>query len=64
MLLLGVILFVQGFGSAVTEAGWDTSFGVTALLREAGAPGWCDLAIGAVGAALLLWTAIRRRAAP
>ncbi|GAA3213473.1 hypothetical protein GCM10020256_13650 [Streptomyces thermocoprophilus] len=24
--LFGVILVIQGFGSAVTEAGWDTSF--------------------------------------
>ncbi|MEU5689112.1 hypothetical protein DEJ48_27050 [Streptomyces venezuelae] len=51
--LFGAVLLVQGFGSAITEAGWDTSFGVSALLREAGAPAWVDLAVGAVGCALL-----------
>ncbi|WP_063795426.1 hypothetical protein [Streptomyces silaceus] len=51
--LFGVILVVQGFGSAITEAGWDTSFGVSALLREAGAPAWTDLVVGALGCALL-----------
>ncbi|MEV0258516.1 hypothetical protein AB0H82_30175 [Streptomyces sp. NPDC050732] len=51
--LFGFILVVQGFGSAITEAGWDSSFGVSALLREAGAPGWTDLVVGAVGCALL-----------
>ncbi|WAL95318.1 hypothetical protein [Streptomyces sp. Je 1-369] len=51
--LFGVILLVQGFGSAITEAGWDTSFGVSAVLREAGAPAWVDLVVGAVGCALL-----------
>ncbi|WP_306336502.1 hypothetical protein [Streptomyces sp. KL118A] len=51
--LFGAILFVQGFGSAITESGWDTSFGVSAVLREAGAPGWVDLVVGAVGCALL-----------
>ncbi|MEU7578956.1 hypothetical protein AB0B50_15290 [Streptomyces sp. NPDC041068] len=51
--LFGFILVVQGFGSAVTESGWNTSFGVSALLREAGAPAWTDLAVGAVGCVLL-----------
>ncbi|MEV5975870.1 hypothetical protein [Streptomyces sp. NPDC052114] len=51
--LFGFILLVQGFGSAITESGWDTRFGVSALLREAGAPGWTDLAIGALGCVLL-----------
>ncbi|MFE0045594.1 hypothetical protein [Streptomyces albireticuli] len=53
--LLGVILFVQGFGSALTEALWSTSFGVAGLLRGAGLPRWTDLAVGALGAVLLAW---------
>ncbi|MGW7531396.1 hypothetical protein [Amycolatopsis sp. NPDC054798] len=53
--LLGVILFVQGFGSAITEAGWGTSFGVAGLLRWAGVPQWADLVLGAAGAVLLVW---------
>ncbi|MEU6821500.1 hypothetical protein ABZ921_12785 [Streptomyces atriruber] len=51
--LFGAVLLVQGFGSAITESGWDTSFGVSAVLREAGAPAWVDLVVGAVGCALL-----------
>ncbi|MFE0178805.1 hypothetical protein ACFWZ2_41525 [Streptomyces sp. NPDC059002] len=51
--LFGFILLVQGFGSAITESGWGTSFGVSAVLREAGAPGWTDLVVGALGCALL-----------
>ncbi|MFD4635445.1 hypothetical protein ACFVYR_35455 [Streptomyces sp. NPDC058284] len=51
--LFGFILLIQGFGSAITEAGWDTGFGVSAVLREAGAPAWTDLVVGALGCALL-----------
>ncbi|ARZ71773.1 hypothetical protein M1P56_13015 [Streptomyces sp. HU2014] len=53
--LLGAILFVQGFGSALTEALWSTGFGVAGILRGAGLPQWTDLAVGAVGAVLLGW---------
>ncbi|MFH8793375.1 hypothetical protein [Streptomyces sp. NPDC017941] len=63
MLLFGAILFVQGFGSAVTDSGWGTSFGVAALLREAGMPAWGDLVIGALGCAFLIWGGLRRAAA-
>lgn len=59
-LVLGVVLFVQGFGSAVAEALWQTSFGVAGLLRAAGAPKWADLVIGALGVALLVWALIGR----
>ncbi|MCQ8771202.1 hypothetical protein [Streptomyces telluris] len=60
--LLGVILFVQGFGSALTEALWNTSFGVAGLLRGAGLPQWTDLVVGAVGAILLGWAQVARGA--
>jgi hypothetical protein len=53
--ILGMLLFVQGFGSAVTQALWDTSFGVAGLLRAAGLPQWTDLLLGAAGAVLLTW---------
>jgi hypothetical protein len=58
--LFGVILVVQGFGSAVTEAGWDTSFGVAGLLRAADIPEWATLLVGFAGVALL-GAAARRR---
>lgn len=58
--LLGAVLFVQGFGSAVTEAWWDTSFGVAGLLRAAGLAPWTDLVVGVAGAALLAWALARR----
>ena len=51
--LFGAILAIQGFGSAVTEAGWDTSFGVAGLLRAAHVPEWGTLLVGFAGAALL-----------
>ncbi|MGP3988387.1 hypothetical protein [Streptomyces sp. 3N207] len=53
LLLFGTILVVQGFGSAVTEAGWDTSFGVAGLLRAAHLPEWATLLVGFAGTALL-----------
>lgn len=56
--LLGAILFVQGFGSALSQALWSTSFGVASLLRAAGLPQWTDLAVGAVGALLLGWALV------
>lgn len=58
--LFGFILVVQGFGSAITESGWDTGFGVSALLREANAPAWTDLVVGALGCVLLAVAARRR----
>ncbi|QEU94578.1 hypothetical protein [Streptomyces kanamyceticus] len=58
--LFGFILIAQGFGSAITESGWDTSFGVSALLREANAPAWTDLLVGALGCVLLALAARRR----
>ncbi|MET9527996.1 hypothetical protein [Streptomyces coeruleorubidus] len=51
--LFGAILVIQGFGSGVTEAGWDTSFGVAGLLRAAHLPEWATLLVGFVGLALL-----------
>lgn len=43
--LFGAILVIQGFGSAITEAGWDTSFGVAAIscgqpICPSGQPSW------------------------
>ncbi|EFL34840.1 predicted protein [Streptomyces viridochromogenes DSM 40736] len=57
--LFGTILAVQGFGSAVTEAGWNTSFGVAGLLRAAHVPAWGTLLVGCAGAALLAVAARR-----
>ncbi|GHD09536.1 hypothetical protein GCM10010313_30420 [Streptomyces violarus] len=57
--LFGAILTVQGFGSAITEAAWNTSFGVAGLLQAAHVPEWGTLLVGCAGAALLA-TAARR----
>jgi hypothetical protein len=57
--VIGVVLLVQGFGSAITESQWDTSFGVAGVLRAIGLPQWSDLIIGAAGVALLVWAAAR-----
>ncbi|MEV0091638.1 hypothetical protein [Streptomyces sp. NPDC050738] len=55
--LFGAILVIQGFGSAITEARWNTSFGAAALLRAAGLPQWTTLLIGFAGLVLLLMAA-------
>ncbi len=60
--LFGVILVIQGFGSAITEAGWDTSFGVAGLLRAAHMPEWVTLLVGFAGLALLGMAARRHYA--
>ncbi|MEU0467573.1 MULTISPECIES: hypothetical protein [Amycolatopsis] len=57
--IVGTLLFVQGFGSAVTDALWNTTFGVAGLLRAAGLPGWFDHVAGTVGAILLIWALTR-----
>lgn len=53
--LLGTLLLVQGFGSALTEAFRGTSFGVAGLLRAAGLPHWTDFVLGGAGVLLLMW---------
>ncbi|MER6144701.1 hypothetical protein ABT174_32460 [Streptomyces sparsogenes] len=58
--ILGAVLFVQGFGTAVTEALWDTGFGVAGLLRASGLPSWTDFLVGAAGLALLVWAVVHR----
>ncbi|MFI0978498.1 hypothetical protein ACH4SP_16055 [Streptomyces sp. NPDC021093] len=57
--IVGTLFFVQGFGSALTERVWGTSFGVAALLREAGVPAASDWVVGAVGGVLLVWAGVR-----
>lgn len=54
MWLVGILFTVQGFGSAITDSRWGTSFGVAGLLRAAGFPTWADLVIGGAGVLLLL----------
>lgn len=60
--LFGAILVVQGFGSAITEAAWNTSFGVAGVLRAAHMPEWTTLLVGFAGLALLAVAARRHRA--
>ncbi|MEU0191917.1 hypothetical protein ABZ250_18890 [Streptomyces afghaniensis] len=60
--LFGAILAIQGFGSAITEAGWNTSFGVAGLLRAAHVPEWGTLLVGCAGTALLAKAARRHYA--
>ncbi|MFE0733895.1 hypothetical protein [Streptomyces sp. NPDC058855] len=60
--LFGAILVVQGFGSALTEAGWDTSFGVAGLMRAAHMPVWTTLLVGLAGVVLLGVAARRHHA--
>ena len=57
--IIGAVLMVQGFGSALTEAVWHSSFGVSGILIGGfGAPAWVSWAIGAAGTALLAWAAV------
>ncbi len=56
--IIGVLGTVQGFGSALTEAVWHSSFGVSGILIGGfGAPTWVSWVIGVVGAVTLLWAA-------
>ncbi|SDI42129.1 hypothetical protein SAMN05421505_15019 [Sinosporangium album] len=57
--LAGALFTVQGFGSAITEAHWGTSFGVAGILRAVGVPDWADLVLGTAGAVFLLIAAYR-----
>ncbi|MFC4471356.1 hypothetical protein ACFPH6_43890 [Streptomyces xiangluensis] len=59
--LFGAVLAIQGFGSAITEAGWDTSFGVAGILRAAHVPEWGTFLVGLAGVALLVVAAHRHR---
>ncbi|WP_327393804.1 hypothetical protein OG533_39710 (plasmid) [Streptomyces sp. NBC_01186] len=58
--ILGAVLCLQGFGTAVTEALWATGFGVAGLFRAAGFPSWTDFVVGAAGLALLIWAMVHR----
>lgn len=60
--IAGLILFVQGFGSALTEALWEHSFGVAGLLRAVGIPEWADWVVGLLGFVLLIIAGLRSRA--
>ncbi|MFH9575627.1 hypothetical protein ACH4MG_34450 [Streptomyces sp. NPDC017454] len=64
--LFGAILVIQGFGSAITEAGWDTSFGIAGLMQAAHMPEWTTLLVGFAGLTLLAMAArrhnVRKRA--
>ncbi|WP_344428143.1 hypothetical protein [Amycolatopsis minnesotensis] len=51
--VLAALFLVQGFGSAVTEAAWHSSFGVSGILVGMGAPVWSSWVIGGVGVILL-----------
>ncbi|AHH98041.1 hypothetical protein [Kutzneria albida] len=56
--IVGLLCLVQGFGSALTEVLWHTSFGVSGILIGLfGAPTWISWVIGVLGAVLLAWAA-------
>ncbi|AEW93206.1 MULTISPECIES: hypothetical protein [Streptomycetaceae] len=60
--VVGWVVTVQGFGSALTEAVWHHSFGVTGLISHVWrTPWWAGLLVGCVGVALVV--AGRRRTA-
>ncbi|GLZ75404.1 hypothetical protein Afil01_02110 [Actinorhabdospora filicis] len=59
--VIGLLLTAQGFGSALTEALWDHSFGVAGILRKTGLPGWTDYVVGVAGLALIAWGAFAKR---
>lgn len=57
--VVGVLFVVQGFGSALTEAVWHSSFGVSGvLIGGLGAPTSVSWAIGAAGVGLLVWATV------
>ncbi|WP_158886701.1 hypothetical protein [Amycolatopsis anabasis] len=60
--IVGVLLLVQGFGSALTESLWHSSFGVSGILVGLGAPTWISWVLGGAGVVVLAGAAAWRRA--
>lgn len=53
MLIVGILLMIQGFGSGITKMVSDSNWGLLALLERAtSVPGWLGLAVGFVGLVL------------
>lgn len=51
--IIGAIFAVQGIGSAITEAVWHSSFGVSGILIHYGVPTWSSWIIGGIGVVTL-----------
>lgn len=63
MQVVGGLLLIQGWGSAITEYFWHHSFGVTALIDHlVRLPWWGGLLIGVVGIPVLLMGYVKSRA--
>ncbi|WP_205669025.1 hypothetical protein [Amycolatopsis suaedae] len=54
MVFIGILLIIQGFGSALAELVWDTNWGLLALAERAvDIPLWVNFAVGVGGLALI-----------
>jgi hypothetical protein len=56
MWIVGLILFIQGAGSATTEVLWHSKFGVMGLVTL---PWWSGYVVGVIGLILLVGDGLR-----
>jgi len=53
--IIGFVVLVQGFGSAVAKGFWDSNWGLLALAeRWVAVPAWLGVVVGVVGLVLVL----------
>ena len=53
--IIGLVILVQGLGSGIAKAGWDTNWGLLAVVeRWIAMPAWIGFVLGAVGLVVAL----------
>jgi len=53
--IIGLVVLVQGFGSALAKAAWDANWGLLAVAeRWFGVPTWLGLIVGVVGVTMVV----------
>lgn len=53
--IIGIVVLVQGFGSAIAKAFWDSNWGLLAVAeRWFAVPAWLGALVGVVGLVLAL----------
>jgi hypothetical protein len=66
MVIVGAVLMIQGFGSALAQTVWSSDWGLLAVAeRHVPLPTWTGVVLGTVGIALVIGGlfAARRRGA-
>ena len=54
--VIGLVVMVQGFGSAIAKAGWDANWGLLAVAeRWTAVPVWAGVVVGMIGLIVVLF---------